>query len=183
MREDQAFIIDQAAQINSLAYDPDSQTISSLDATTAKAAVQAISALEREASARRARQAGQAFPNGSYGKDNREVISARETRLAAGLRAVERAYRAALDPGLSLQGRPHEARPETRCPARSHAPRSTSIQFARPFLANRLTAVPCPEICGPARTLGTGKGRHCLLRRAGGQTGSRRNPEGRCRPA
>jgi hypothetical protein len=82
-------------------YDPDSQTVALLlDATTAKAAVQAItaSALDREASARLAYQAGQAFPAGSYARDNREVITARETRLAAGLRAVERAYRAALDP-------------------------------------------------------------------------------------
>jgi hypothetical protein len=82
-------------------YDPDSQTVALLlDAVTAKAAVQAItaSALDREASARRARHAGQALPDGSYGRDNRAFITARETRLAAGLRAVERAYRAALDP-------------------------------------------------------------------------------------
>ena len=34
---------------------------------------------------------------GSYGRRNRQAIAARETRIAARLRAVEQAYRMAID--------------------------------------------------------------------------------------
>ena len=37
------------------------------------------------------------LPEGSYGRRNRQAIAARETRVAARLRAVEQAYRTAID--------------------------------------------------------------------------------------
>jgi ribulose bisphosphate carboxylase small subunit len=37
------------------------------------------------------------LPEGSYGRRNRQAISARETRVAARLRAVEQAYRIATE--------------------------------------------------------------------------------------
>ena len=82
-------------------HDPDSQTVSLiLDAATANAAIHAISvqAADREARTREIQQASQGLPADSYGRRNRETIAARETRIAARLRAVERAYRTALDP-------------------------------------------------------------------------------------
>ena len=42
----------------------------------------------------------QTLPEGSYGRHNREVIAARETRVAARLRAVEHAYRTANERGI-----------------------------------------------------------------------------------
>ena len=80
--------------------DPESQTVSIiLDATTANAAIFAIAAHadEREAHIREVEQFGQSLPEGSYGRRNREAIAARETRVAARLRAVEQAYRTAID--------------------------------------------------------------------------------------
>ena len=78
--------------------DPDSQTVCLiLDATTANTAIFAIAAHadEREAHVREVEQFGQNLPEGSYGRRNRQAIAARETRVAARLRAVERAYRIA----------------------------------------------------------------------------------------
>jgi hypothetical protein len=80
--------------------DPDSQTVSLiLDATTATTAIFAIAAHaeEREAHVREVEQFGQSLPEGSYGRRNREAIAARETRVAARLRAVEQACRTAID--------------------------------------------------------------------------------------
>ena len=80
--------------------DPDSQTVSLiLDATTANAAIFAIAAHadEREAHIREVEQFGQSLPEGSYGRRNRQAIAARETRVATRLRAVERAYRTAIE--------------------------------------------------------------------------------------
>ena len=75
-----------------------------------------VPGVEREASARRAHQVGQAFPDGSYAKENRAAITARETRLAAGLRAVEHAYRAALDPEPTAALELTQIRPASRAP-------------------------------------------------------------------
>jgi hypothetical protein len=47
--------------------------------------------MDHEEQIRRARGARLAFPEGSYAKENRDAITAREIRIAAGLRAVERA--------------------------------------------------------------------------------------------
>ena len=45
----------------------------------------------------RSRASGQNLPEGSYGRRNRQAIAARETRIAARLRAVEQAYRTAIE--------------------------------------------------------------------------------------
>jgi hypothetical protein len=88
-------------QILALArQDPDTQTVSLvLDATTANIAMFAIAAHadEREAHLREVERSGQNLPEGSYGRRNRQAIAARETRVAARLRAVEQAYRTATE--------------------------------------------------------------------------------------
>jgi hypothetical protein len=81
-------------------HDPGSQTVSLiLDATTANIAMFALAthADEREAHVREVERSGQNLPEGSYGRRNRQAIAARETRVAARLRAVEQAYRTAID--------------------------------------------------------------------------------------
>jgi hypothetical protein len=80
--------------------DPETQTVSLvLDATTANIAMFAIAAHadEREAHVREVERSGRSLPEGSYGWRNRQAIAARETRVAARLRAVEEAYRTAID--------------------------------------------------------------------------------------
>jgi hypothetical protein len=80
--------------------DPDTQMVSLvLDATTANIAMFAITAHadEREAHVREVERSGRSLPEGSYGRRNRQAIAARETRVTARLRAVEQAYRAAID--------------------------------------------------------------------------------------
>ncbi len=80
--------------------DPETQTVSLvLDATTANIALFAITAHadEREAHLREVERSGRSLPEGSYGRRNRQAIAARETRIAARLRAVEQAYRTAID--------------------------------------------------------------------------------------
>ena len=61
-----------------------------LDGAVADAAVHAIKidAMTREARIRQARQQGESLAEGSYGRQNREAIVARETQIAEGLRAV-----------------------------------------------------------------------------------------------
>jgi hypothetical protein len=80
--------------------DPETQTVSLiLDATTANIAMFAIAAHadEREAHVREVERSGRSLPEGSYGQRNRQAIAARETRVAARLRAVEQAYRKAIE--------------------------------------------------------------------------------------
>ncbi len=80
--------------------DPETQTVSLvLDDTTANIAMFAIAAHadEREAHVREVEGSGRNLPEGSYGRRNRQAIAARETRVAARLRAVEQAYRAAIE--------------------------------------------------------------------------------------
>jgi hypothetical protein len=80
--------------------DPDTQMVSLvLDDTTAGVALFAIAAHadEREAHVREVERSGRSLPEGSYGRRNRQAIAARETRIAARLRAVERAYRTATE--------------------------------------------------------------------------------------
>jgi hypothetical protein len=71
-----------------------------LDSTAAEAAVRAITrdVMEREARIRQARQQAETLAEGSYGRENREAIIARETTVVESLRAIERAYHAALEP-------------------------------------------------------------------------------------
>ena len=80
--------------------DPETQTVTLvLDATTANIAMFAIAAHadEREAHIREVERFGQNLPEGSYGRRNRQAIAARETRIATRLRAVEHAYRTAIE--------------------------------------------------------------------------------------
>jgi hypothetical protein len=92
---------DRRTRITALArHDPGTQTITLvLDATTASIAIYAIAAHadEREAHVREVERFGAILPEGSYGRSNRHAIAARETRVAARLRAVEHAYRTAAD--------------------------------------------------------------------------------------
>ena len=53
--------------------------------------------LPREAHLREVERYGQNLPEGPYGRRNRQAIAARETRVAARLRAVEHAYRTAIE--------------------------------------------------------------------------------------
>jgi hypothetical protein len=80
--------------------DPETQTVTLvLDATTATIALFAIAAHadEREAHVREVECSGRSLPEGSYGRRNRQAIAARETRIATRLRAVEHAYRTAIE--------------------------------------------------------------------------------------
>jgi len=80
--------------------DPETQTVTFvLDATTANVAMFAIAAHadEREAHVREVERSGRSMPESSYGRRNRQAIAARETRIADRLRAVEQAYRTAID--------------------------------------------------------------------------------------
>jgi hypothetical protein len=81
-------------------HDPASQTVSLiLDTATANAAIHAIStqAADREARTREIQQISQNLPADSYGRRNRDAIAVREARITTRLRAIERAYRTALD--------------------------------------------------------------------------------------
>jgi hypothetical protein len=102
--------------------DPETQTVSLvLDATTANIAMFAIAAHadEREAHVREVERSGRSLPEGSYGRRNRQAIAARETRVAARLRAVEQAYRTATE---------HDTAPKLKEPTRT--PRSPELQAA-----------------------------------------------------
>jgi len=104
-------------------HDPQSQTVSFiLDATTANIALFAIAghAGEREAHLREVQRHAHDLPEGSYGRRNRQAIAARETRIAARLRAVEQAYRTAIDRGATYT--PSEP---------SRTPRSPELQAGR----------------------------------------------------
>jgi hypothetical protein len=86
--------------------DPQTQTVSLvLDDTTANIALFAIAAHadEREAHIREVERFGQDLPEGSYDRRNRDAIAARETRVAARLRAVEQAYRIATERGTAYR--------------------------------------------------------------------------------
>lgn len=81
-------------------HDPRSHTVSLImDATTANIAMFAVSAYagDREAHVREVEQSGKNLPEDSYGRRNRQAIAAREARVAARLRAIERAYRTAIE--------------------------------------------------------------------------------------
>jgi len=99
--------------------DPETQTVSLvLDDTTATIALFAIAAHadEREAHIREVERSGRSLPEGSYGRRNRQAIAARETRVAARLRAVEQAYRTAIERGTAY--RPLEPTRTLRSPER-----------------------------------------------------------------
>ena len=60
---------------------------------------------EREAHVREVERSGRNLPEGSYGRRNRQAIAARETRVAARLRAVEQAYRTAIERGIAYRAK------------------------------------------------------------------------------
>ena len=79
-------------------HDPETGTVTLvLDAATAGIAMFAVAAHagEREAHAREVERSGADWPDGSYGRRNRQAIAAREARVATRLRAVQHAYQAA----------------------------------------------------------------------------------------
>jgi hypothetical protein len=97
--------------------DPQTGTVTLvLDAATANAALFAIAAHadEREAHVREVGQFGASLPDGSYGRRNRQAIAARETRIAARLRAVEHACKTAAGHEAAL--RPPEPTRTSRSP-------------------------------------------------------------------
>jgi hypothetical protein len=78
-------------------HDPETGTVTLvLDATTASIAMFAVTAhaSEREAHAREVERSGADWPDGSYGRRNRQAIAAHETRIATRLRAIQHAYQA-----------------------------------------------------------------------------------------
>jgi hypothetical protein len=98
--------------------DPESQTVCLiLDIATANSVIFAIAghADEREAHIREVERFGRNLPEGSYGQRNRQAIAARETRVAARLRAVEHAYRIASERDAMFT-------PPERSGAPSHSP-------------------------------------------------------------
>src|SRR6266702_7289855 len=83
-------------------HDPETQTVTLvLDTTTASVAMFALAAHagEREAHSREVERSGADWPEGSYGRRNRQAIAARETRVATRLRAVEHACHTAIEGG------------------------------------------------------------------------------------
>ncbi|MBV9796157.1 MAG: hypothetical protein JO016_19720 [Actinobacteria bacterium] len=70
----------------------------------------AAQASEREAHVREVERCGRTLPEGSYGRQNRDAIADRETRIAARLRVVEHAYRAALERDAMFSS-PEDIRP------------------------------------------------------------------------
>ena len=89
-----------------------------LDVTTASAVIFAIAAHadEREAHIREVQSYAQTLPEGSYGRQNRQAIAARENRVASRLRAVEHAYRAVIERDAVFK--PSEF--TTACPSSEH---------------------------------------------------------------
>jgi hypothetical protein len=86
--------------------DPHGRTVSFiLDATTANITIFAVAAYagEREAHVREVEHFAEKWPEDTYGRRNRQAIAAREARVAARLRAVERAYRTAIEPDAEVK--------------------------------------------------------------------------------
>ena len=89
--------------------DPRSRTVSLImDATTANITMYAVSAYagDREAHVREVEQSGEKLPENSYGRRNRQAIAAREARVAARLRTIERAYRKAIERDATVKPEP-----------------------------------------------------------------------------
>jgi hypothetical protein len=100
----------EGPQVIALAHrDPWGRTVSLImDAATANITMFAVSAYagDREAHVREVEQSGEQLPEGSYGRRNRQAIAARESRVAARLRAIERAYRTATEHDAEVEPAP-----------------------------------------------------------------------------
>ena len=118
-------------------HDPETGTVTLvLDATTASIAMFALAAHadEREAHIREVEQSGADWPEGSYGRRNRQAIAARETRVATRLRAIQHAYQAVAGHDTAFTP-PEPARHSvlpgmrpTRRSSSSRAPRRTPLR-------------------------------------------------------
>jgi hypothetical protein len=114
---EQAWPETDGPRITALArHDPGTGTVTLvLDATTASIAMFAVAAQadEREAHSREVERSGADWPEGSYGRRNRQAIAARETRVATRLRAVQHAYQATAghDPAFTTPGPARAPRP------------------------------------------------------------------------
>jgi hypothetical protein len=100
-------------------HDADGQTvIFVLDDQTADAAIHGTTTLwKAKPTLVKSASKSQSLPEGSYGRRNREAIIARETHLAAGLRAIERSFRATAE----ADAMPASELSQLLCsPARSH---------------------------------------------------------------
>ena len=147
-----------------------------LDATRASAAMFALTAHagEREAHAREVERSGSDWPEGSYGRRNRQAIAARETRVATRLRAVQDAYQAVADHSTAFR-RPnspgHPVLPGMRPTRRSNLSKAPSQRFtAKP---NRKPDRRDPR---PPRTRVARAGQHsrCPSYQTGGPAGTSR---------
>ena len=121
-------------------HDPETGTVTLvLDSTTASIAMFALAAHagEREAHAREVERSGADWPEGSYGRRNRQAIAARETRVATRLRAVQHAYQAVAGP----RHRVHAAR--TR-------PDTSALPGMRPTRRSNLSKVPSQRFTAKA---------------------------------
>ena len=102
-------------------HDPETGTVTLvLDATTASIAMFALAAHagEREAHVREVERSGADWPDGSYGRRNRQAIAARETRVATRLRAIQHAYQAVAGHDTALHAaRAHPDIPGSRASA------------------------------------------------------------------
>jgi hypothetical protein len=97
--------IDEPGPVALASRNPETQTITLvLDTATANAVMFAIAAHadEREAHIREVQSYAQTLPEGSYGHRNRQAIATRETRVAARLRAIEHAYRMAIERDIAF---------------------------------------------------------------------------------
>ena len=100
----------EGPQVIAVAHrDPWGRTVSLImDAATANITMYAVAAYagDREAHVREVEQYGEKLPEDSYGRQNRQAIAAREARVAARLRAIERAYRTAIEHDAALEPEP-----------------------------------------------------------------------------
>jgi hypothetical protein len=100
----------EGPQVIAVAHrDPWSRTVSLImDAATANVTMYAVAAYagDREAHVREVEQYGENLPENSYGRRNRQAIATREARVAARLRAIERAYRTAIERGGEITPEP-----------------------------------------------------------------------------
>jgi hypothetical protein len=100
----------EGPQVIALAHrDPWGRTVSLImDSATANITMYAVAAYagDREAHVREVQQSGEKLPEDSYGRRNRQAIAAREARVAARLRAIERAYRTAIEHDAAVTPEP-----------------------------------------------------------------------------
>ena len=97
-------------QVIAIAHrDPWGRTVSLImDTATANITMYAVAAYagDREAHVREVEQHSERLPENSYGRRNRQAIATREARVAARLRAIERAYRTTIEHDAAVNPEP-----------------------------------------------------------------------------